>query len=284
MTNAATPGGRLFVVATPIGNLEDITHRAVRILAEADRIAAEDTRHTRRLLAHYGIETPLTSYHEHNERDKAETLLEALQRGEQIALVTDAGTPCISDPGYRLVQAAHEAGIPVSPVPGACAAVAALSASGLPTDSFTFHGFFPRKAGAAQALLDAVKEQPGTHVFYEAPRRAAATVACIAESLPDAPAVIARELTKVHETITRGTAAALAQRADILPDRGEYVVLVHVKPADSPPPSEDALRKAVDEAMEEEGLSRRDAIRAVAKTHGVPRNLVYAAARGEDSP
>jgi len=274
------PPPTLYVVATPIGNLEDMTHRAVRILREVDVIAAEDTRHTQRLLRHYEIGTRVTSYHDHNEADKARQLLDELAKGRSAALVTDAGTPCISDPGYRLVRAAGEAGYPVVPVPGACAAIAALSASGLPTDTFSFHGFFPRKRAQADALLERLRDRPETHIFYESPRRAADTIALIGECLPDAEVAVARELTKIHEQFIHAKAADLLERLEDFPERGEYVILVTPAPPAKPALSDEELRGAVDAAIEQEGLSRRDAIRVVAERCGVPRNAVYAAATG----
>lgn len=270
----------LFVVATPIGNLEDMTHRAVRVLVEVDLIAAEDTRHTKRLLSHYGIATRLTSYHDHNEVEKAATLLAELAAGRSVALVSDAGTPGISDPGYRLVRAAREAGHPVVPVPGACAAIAALSVSGLPADSFAFHGFFPRKRGQALELLEHLRRRPETHVFYESPRRVAGTLALVAEVLPDAEVAVARELTKLHEQFVRVRAVDLPARMGDLPDRGEYVILVTPAPSAKPEMTAESLREAVRAAMERDALSRRDAIRAVAEAHGIPRNEVYAATTG----
>src|SRR6266852_5445816 len=196
--------GTLYLVATPIGNLEDITHRAVRILREVDLIACEDTRHTRRLLDHYGIARPVTSYHEHNETARAEELVARLAAGTNLALVSDAGMPLVSDPGYRVVAAAVRAGIPVVPVPGASALVAALAASGLPTDSFYFVGFLSAKSGQRARALEAVRDQTATLVFYEAPHRILDALEDVERILGPRQVVVARELTKVHEEFLRG--------------------------------------------------------------------------------
>ncbi|MBM3290365.1 MAG: 16S rRNA (cytidine(1402)-2'-O)-methyltransferase, partial [Candidatus Hydrogenedentes bacterium] len=258
--------GRLFVVATPIGNLEDMGARAVRVLGAVSVIAAEDTRHSRKLLDRFGIATPLTSYHDHNEAEKADHLLDALRGGRDVALITDAGTPCIADPGYRIVRAARDAGIAVEAVPGPNAAIAALSVSGLPTDRFAFHGFFPRKKKDADAAVDRARAFGGTHVFYEAPNRVGDTLAMLANAAPDAEVCVARELTKVHEEVLRGAPAELAKRFEDGPPKGECVVLVHFAenagaPADY---SDDEIRAAVEDAMSTQSLSRRDAVREVA--------------------
>jgi len=276
--------GRLYVVATPIGNLEDITIRALDTLKSVGLIAAEDTRHSKKLLNHYAIDTPLTSYHEHNEAEKANELVLELQNGRDVALITDAGTPCISDPGYRVVRMAQEAGIPVAVVPGPSAVVAALSISGLPTDSFTFHGFFPRKRSEASSAARALLDQPGTHVFYESPHRLMATLKIVAEHLPDAEIGIARELTKTYEELLRGSAQDILERLGDADVRGECVLLVYAaaraKAETAKSPEE--LRALVEEAICQDGLSRRDAIRLVASNLGIPRNEVYAAAVVEE--
>lgn len=271
--------GHLYVVATPIGNLEDMTPRAVRTLRECALIAAEDTRHSRKLLDHFGIATALISYHEHNEADRAAELVALLQSGKDVALVTDAGTPAISDPGYRVVRACHEAAIPVLTIPGPSAAAAALSVSGLPSDRFVFHGFLPRKASAIAAVLAEAAQFPATHVFYESPNRVEAAVAAIAERFPERDCRLSRELTKLHEETLAGTATELLDRVRATPPRGECVLLLHIprgEPAAIPEAAD--LRRLVREAMDGRGLSRRDAVRAVAEDMGLPRNAVYAAA------
>ena len=204
--------GTLYLVATPIGNLEDITHRAVRLLGEVDLVACEDTRHTRKLLNHYGINTRTISYHEHNERERAVELLKSLKAGLDVALVSDAGTPAISDPGFRLARLAIENGVRVVPVPGASALITALVASGLPTDEFFFGGFLPARSGARRARLQELASISATLIFYEAPHRIAATLRDAHEILGEREAVVARELTKLHEEIARGRLSELAER------------------------------------------------------------------------
>jgi 16S rRNA (cytidine1402-2'-O)-methyltransferase len=219
--------GILYIVPTPIGNLEDITLRALRVLKEVELIAAEDTRHTQHLLVHFGIKTALTSYHDHNERDKARTLVERLKSGASIALVSDAGTPAISDPGYRIVVDAIQAGIQVVPLPGASALTTALSASGLPTDRFLFEGFLPAKAQERKANLQSLRGEVATLVFYEAPHRLLDSLAEMLKIFGDREIAVARELTKVYEEFRRGklseVVSALADR-DI---KGEIVIMVH---------------------------------------------------------
>lgn len=219
--------GTLYIVATPIGNLEDITHRAVRILKEADLIACEDTRHTRKLLSHFGIETPTTSYYEHNKFSKGDVLLRALDEGKNVALVSDAGTPGISDPGYNLVAAAVEKGIAVVPIPGPSAAVAALCASGLPTDRFLFVGFLPQKDGKKRRVLESVARQPSTLIFYESPFRVTKTLHLMKEVFGgDRRCVLAHELTKVYEGFFRGTIDDILARDSELIAKGEWIVLI----------------------------------------------------------
>lgn len=221
--------GVLYVVATPIGNLEDLSPRAQRVMAEVQLIAAEDTRHTGALLAHFGIRTPLLSLHEHNEAERAPRLLERLQAGDSVALVSDAGTPLISDPGFNLVRAARAAGVRVSPVPGPSALIAALSVSGLPTDRFVFEGFLPARPAARRARLTELATETRTLVFYEAVHRLQESLADMAQTLgAERAAVIARELTKLHETVSSGTLSELAMRmaADAEAPKGETAVLV----------------------------------------------------------
>ncbi len=272
----ATASGILYIVATPIGNLEDITFRAVRTLKEVDLIAAEDTRHSRKLLSHFSIATRLTPYHDHNERLKSDYLLERLREGDSVAIITDAGTPCIADPGYRIARAAAEAGIRVVPIPGPSAMVSALSASGLPSDRFSFEGFLPPKQGKRRARLEELKGDERLLVFYEAPHRLAATLGDMAELLGEREAVIARELTKIHEELCRGTLGELAGRYGSEGVKGEVVILV------APPPEqpstvtlepEELLRQ-----MFKEGLSLKDAVAATAEATGISRRDVYAMA------
>jgi 16S rRNA (cytidine1402-2'-O)-methyltransferase len=219
--------GVLYVVATPIGNLEDITLRAVRILKEVELIAAEDTRHTQILLNHYDIHTALTSYHEHNERTKAQELVERLLRGENVALLCDAGTPAISDPGYRLVIEATRAGIRVVPLPGASAVAAVLSASGLPTDRFVFEGFLPAKKQERKAKLQALRNESRTLVFYEAPHRLMESLQDLKQVLGDREIVVAREISKVHEEFLRGTLSKIIAQLAEQTVKGEITLVVH---------------------------------------------------------
>ncbi len=272
--------GTLYVVATPIGNLEDISARALRVLREVSLIAAEDTRHSSRLLAHFGIQTPLAACHEHNEREEGGRFIGRLQGGEDVALISDAGTPLISDPGYHLVRQARAAGVAVVPVPGACALIAALSAAGLPSDRFIFEGFLPAKAAARCARLEALKEEPRTLIFYEAPHR-------ILESLGDFRdvfggdriAVLGRELTKTFETLKGLPLSELHAwvEADSNQQRGECVVLVEGwhAPLDERAVSAEALR-VLDLLLAEMPLRRAAAI--AADITGVRKNLLYQAA------
>lgn len=232
MTASARPGpgpGLLHVVATPIGNLGDLSPRAQAVLRGVDAICAEDTRHTRQLLGHFGIERPLVALHEHNEDGLAARLVERLQAGESLALVSDAGTPLVSDPGYRLVRAARAAGVRVSPVPGPSALIAGLSVAGLPSDRFVFEGFLPAKAGARRERLQALVAEPRTLLFYEASHRIAEMLADAAAVFGgDRPAVVARELTKLFETVLDGPLDALAARVVTEADqrKGEFVVII----------------------------------------------------------
>jgi 16S rRNA (cytidine1402-2'-O)-methyltransferase len=269
--------GTLYIVATPIGNLEDITLRALRVLREVDLIACEDTRQTRKLLDHAGISKLTVSYHDHNESERAVELIAKLEAGTKIALVSDAGTPLISDPGYRLVAAAIDAGIPVVPIPGACAAVVALSASGLPPDAFRFCGFLPPKSSQRRKFLEDLASETGTLIFYEAPHRVLNALDDIAAVMGERRVVLAREVSKLHEEFLRGTAAGIrAQLGERAVVRGEITLLVgkrevgqgHALPGDAP--IEDAVR-----ALEQEGLSRMDAIKRVAKDRGIPKREVY---------
>jgi 16S rRNA (cytidine1402-2'-O)-methyltransferase len=219
--------GVLYVVATPIGNLEDITLRALRVLKEVNRIAAEDTRHTQTLLNHYGITTPLTSYHEHNERSKVRSLIERLARGENIALVSDAGTPAISDPGYRLVGAAIRENLIVVPIPGASAALAVLSASGLPSDRFAFDGFLPAAKQERKNKLQALKGETRTMIFYEAPHRLKESLEDLLQIFGDREISIGREITKLHEEFLRGAVSAVLLQLAERDVKGELTLIVH---------------------------------------------------------
>ena len=261
------------MVATPIGNLEDISPRALRILGEVDLIACEDTRQTRKLLDRYAISRPMVSYHEHNEQPRATELLADLQAGKNIALVSDAGTPLIADPGYRLVEQARLQGLAVIPVPGACAFIAALSASGLPTDSFLFHGFLPVKQGQRRKLLTELKALPSTLVFYEAPHRILETLEDIASTLGERHVVLARELTKIHEEFLRGTPgelqSVLGERASI---KGEFTVMVARGEFSEPDPT--PLDAAVQKLIES-GVPRMEALKTVARQRGLSKRDVY---------
>ena len=223
--------GVLYIVATPIGNLEDITLRALRVLKEVDLIAAEDTRHTRHLLDHYGMKTALTSYHEHNERAKAQNLVERLLHGDSIALVSDAGTPAISDPGYRLVVAALLAGIQVTPIPGAAALAAVISASGLPSDRFVFEGFLPAKSQGKKKKLQKLQSEVRTLIFYEAPHRLKESLQDFLEVLGDREIVVAREVTKMHEEFLRGTISAVSEQIANRELKGEITIVVQGSPS-----------------------------------------------------
>jgi 16S rRNA (cytidine1402-2'-O)-methyltransferase len=276
--------GRLVVCATPIGNLGDVTLRVLEALRSADVIEAEDTRVTRKLLARYGVATPLEPYHAKNLERRTLEVVARVTAGAVVALVSDAGTPGVSDPGAHLVDACIDAGLPVEVLPGASAILAALVASGLPTHAFYFGGFLPRKAGERTRALEKLATLDATLVFYESPRRTAATLASLAEALPGRPAVMARELTKLHEEVARGDVGELAARVASRELKGEVVLLVGPPPrgrggegAASPEPGE--LRAQVD-ALVKAGASRKDAVRAVSERTGVPRNAVYDAAIG----
>ncbi len=268
--------GVLYLVATPIGNLEDITLRALRVLREADLIACEDTRQTRKLLEHYGISRSLVSYHEHNERRRAGELLARLKAGANVALVSDAGTPLISDPGHRLVEAARDAGIPVVPVPGPSALVAALTASGLPAEAFHFAGFLPAKRSERLRTLASLRNEPATLVFYEAPHRILETLADLEETFGPRRMVLARELTKVHEEFLRGTATQIRQALSGRPSiRGEITLVVEGAPPETRAPASEAELLEAVLRFEQQGLSRKEAIKAAARERGLPKRTVY---------
>lgn len=277
---AAGPG-QLYICGTPIGNLEDITLRALRVLREVSLIAAEDTRHTRKLLAHFGISTPVVSLHEHNEAQRTPQILERLMKGESVALVSDAGMPLIQDPGQGLVRAAAAAGIPITVIPGPTALVAALAGSGLPTDRFAFEGFLPREARRRRAHLEALKDDPRTLVFYEAPHRLQAALADMLAVLGDRPACIARELTKVHEEWQRDSLSGLVRQWAGRTPQGEFVIVVA-----GASPHEDEPAAVTDDAVILErlrahiraGADKKAAVRAVAAELRLPRRTVYQAA------
>jgi 16S rRNA (cytidine1402-2'-O)-methyltransferase len=264
--------GRLYVVATPIGNLADITLRAIRVLGEVDVIAAEDTRTTRKLLAHHGIRTPLVSYHEHNEAVRTPELLGRLEDGETVALVSEAGTPSISDPGYRLVEACIAAKVPVEPVPGPSAILAAIVVSGLPSDAFVFDGFLPRRGAERRRRLEDLATEPRTIVVFEAPHRLDACLQDMVAVLGDRRAALCRELTKVHEEVRRSSLAKLAASIQRTPVKGELVLVIEGAMA-----GRADVGAAVDEALSRvaSGESVRDATRAVAEERGVPRRALY---------
>ncbi|MEI6209242.1 MAG: 16S rRNA (cytidine(1402)-2'-O)-methyltransferase [Desulfuromonadales bacterium] len=263
----------LYIVATPIGNLEDMTYRAVRILGEVDLIAAEDTRHSLKLLNHFGISKPLTSYFDHNKQFKGERILNALRQGKSVALISDAGTPCLSDPGYQLVRDAVADHIPVIAIPGACAAVAALSASGLPTDRFTFAGFPPSRQGKRRSFLKEMAILPGTLVLYEAPHRMEETLADIREVLGERRIVVARELTKMFEEILRGNVSEVMGSISQGKVRGEFVILV--APGEITLQETEPLDGVLLRLMGDGGLSIKDAARKAADITGVSRNEAY---------
>ena len=279
------PAAGLYLVATPIGNLEDITLRALSILGSVDLILAEDTRRTRKLLSHFDIRASLQSLHEHNESDRTPALVARLVAGERMALVSDAGTPLVSDPGFELVEAAIAAGVVVVPIPGASSVLAGLTASGLPMDRFTFVGYLPRKQGARKRLLESLADDPGTLVFLESPHRLARSLADATEILGARPAAVARELTKVHEEFVRGTLPDVAARIAASEVRGEFVVCVSGRDhgdttnAQSERARIEALDRGELERRYDElmagGTARSAALKQLAAEHGVPRREVY---------
>lgn len=267
--------GILYVVATPIGNLEDISLRALRILREADIIAAEDTRVTRKLLSHYDIHTPITSCHEHTNTNKIDEIIEKMLQGQTVALVSDAGLPGISDPGERLIHKAIESAIPVIPVPGANAALSGLIVSGLPTERFVFFGFPPRNKTDRNQFFEELAKQSLTIILYESPRRLAQTLEDIGKHLGNISVAIARELTKVHEEVFRGTVWEALDHYASHPPRGEITIVAHPEAIrrDAPQPStgwEEKLRTLIDN-----GMRPVDAARIVSKEYGLPRKTVY---------
>lgn len=264
----------LYIVATPIGNLEDITLRALRVLKEVDIIAAEDTRHTRKLLHHYGISTQLTSYFEHNELKKAEWLVSQLKLGKDVALVSDAGTPGISDPGYRLIKMAIENSIPVISIPGPSAIISALSIAGLPTDSFCFEGFIPSKAGERQRFLSSFKAIKKTIVLYESPKRLLTTLTDIHNILGDVDMVVAREMTKLHEEIIRGKASKVLENLKGREIKGEIALLLNPKSVETAQ-EEVSLIDEIRNLHKELGLPITEIAKMIAEQRGIPKRAVY---------
>lgn len=278
-SKALDPGPALYLVATPIGNLDDITLRALRVLKGVDLIACEDTRQTQKLLNHYGIATRCVSYHEHNEMTKAAELVVDLEGGAKIALVTDAGMPGISDPGFRLIALAIRHHVPVVPIPGASAFLAALVASGLPTDSFRFSGFLPSKRGERRTLLESIRTSPRTQVFYEAPHRVVETLEDIVAVLgAGRHIVVAREVTKLHEEFLRGRAAeileTLKSRGDV---KGEITLLIAKAEEDAQEAatSRVSVRQRVEQIMAEDSVDEKGALKKVAKEMGVSKSEAY---------
>ena len=265
--------GTLYIVPTPIGNLEDMTLRALRVLKEVELIAAEDTRHTQHLLAHFGIHTALTSYHEHNERDKARTLVARLKSGASIALVSDAGTPAISDPGYRLVIDAIRAGIQVIPLPGASALTTALSASGLPTDRFFFAGFLPAKTQERKAKLQGLRSESATLVFYEAPHRLKESLADVLQVFGEREIAIARELTKVHEEFLRGKLSEIIGLLGGHEIKGEIVIVIQGAAGEAQ--VSDAELQAMIRQLMADGMGMKEIAELLGKRYGLPKKEVY---------
>ncbi len=277
----STSTGTLYVVATPIGNLDDISPRACQVLGSVDLVAAEDTRRAKGLLSKIGVRTPTISCHDHNEADRTPELLDRLRRGDSVALVSDAGTPLLSDPGLLLVRAAHDVGVPVIPVPGPSALAAALSVAGEPTDRFVFEGFPPRRTGPRGASLDRLARESGTVVLFESVHRIRRTMAeLIARFGPDRRASIARELTKLHERVDRGTLQSLAEQlGDGIPLKGEFVLVIAGAGKRDRAEDDEVLRVFRLLAVE---VSNRVAVGMTAKILGVPRNRVYSLTR--DAP
>jgi len=269
--------GTLFVVATPIGNLEDITGRALRVLREASIIAAEDTRRTAHLLARYAITTPTTSLHEHNEAQKSASLVGRLERGDNVALVSDAGTPTISDPGHRLIKAAIDAGIRIEPIPGPSAVIAALAVSGLPSESFAFLGFPPVRSKARSTWFERARTIGGTIVFFESPHRIRETLAQLRVEVGDCQVVLCRELTKTHEELVRGPISAVL--GEINPPIGEFTIVANIgqsteRTLASPPEPREVLAE-LGELTNSLGMTRRAAVATLAKRHKLGANAVY---------
>jgi 16S rRNA (cytidine1402-2'-O)-methyltransferase len=277
-TASAPGGGCLYIVGTPIGNLEDITLRALRILKEADVIACEDTRHTQKLLNHYNIAKTLVSYHEHNEMTRSSELLIQLEQGAKIALVSDAGMPLVSDPGYRLVTLCVRHKIPVVPIPGPSAILAALAAAGLPNEEFLFVGFLPQRSGERRRMLERLRIEERTIIFYEAPHRVAESIADAREILGDRPACIAREVTKIHEEFLRGKLSQLAEYLAEREARGEITLVIGPPEPTAVTGQGDcsqSLSDRVEELIRQAKLDRKDALKLAAKERGITRRAAY---------
>jgi len=276
--------GTLFVVATPIGNLEDVTMRALRVLREVEAVAAEDTRRTGLFLQHFGIATPTISLHDHNERAKTPALVQRLVSGASLALVSDAGTPLLSDPGLLLVRAAHDAGVPVVPVPGASAITAALSISGLPVNSFTFVGFAPARAAERDRWLEGLKDLRHSLVYFEAPHRVRESLEAVGRILGDRYVVVARELTKLHESVARGWLSAILEMG--IEERGELTIVVSdlIIPSDAVhnKPDDSLMRAEFGVLTKNGGLSGKDAAKQLATKYGLTRQQVYKAVSDND--
>jgi 16S rRNA (cytidine1402-2'-O)-methyltransferase len=273
-----TSTGCLYLVGTPIGNLEDITLRALRILKEADQIACEDTRHTQKLLTHYDIHKPLVSYHEHNELTRAPELVVAMEQGAKIALVSDAGMPLVSDPGHRLVMLCLRHHIPVVPIPGPSALLASLSASGMPTEEFLFVGFLPSRGGERRRALERLRIEERTIILYEAPHRVAECVAEALEILGERPACLAREVTKLHEEFVRGKLSEIATALEERPARGEITLILgpsDVSEGQAQGNSAQSLAARVEELMHQAKLDRKEALKLAAKERGLTRRAAY---------
>lgn len=262
--------GTLYIVATPIGNLEDITLRALRVLKEARMIAAEDTRQTKKLLTHYGISAAVTSYHEHNEKEKAPFLIGRLKEGADIALVSDAGTPGISDPGYRLTRLAVESGVPVVAIPGPSALISVLSVSGFALDQFTFKGFLPHGGAEKKKFLLEMRVPEHTFVLYESPKRLKETIEAVIEVIGDAEMVVGREMTKLHEEVLRGLASEIKERLKDREIKGEVTLVIRTGKIASETSYEDELKKLL-----AEGFHLKDAVKAVAQEFDLSKSEVY---------
>lgn len=266
----------LYIIATPIGNLEDMTYRAVRILGEVDLIAAEDTRHSLKLLSHFGISKSMTSYFDHNQQFKGERILHALRQGKSVALISDAGTPCVSDPGYQLVRDAVAEGINVVPIPGACAAVTALAASGMPSDTFTFAGFPPSRQGKRRTFLAGIRSLPGTLILYEAPHRLLDTLTDIRDVLGERQLIVARELTKMYEEYIRGSASEVIAAISHGPIRGEIVLLI--APGEPTQQESEPLEDILERLLADGSLSVKDAAKKASEIAGISRSEAYSEA------